>query len=100
MRFGIGGAVLAGLFVPAWMQAMNLLTGGGLVPFNLISDDILLSTVFGGITAAGTIILAKRDEAKNPVAEGEMDRMATESLGPGETPVYATRERSKATESR
>src|SRR4051794_30282950 len=32
LRFGVGGAVLAGLFVPAFLQAMNLLTGGSLVP--------------------------------------------------------------------
>src|SRR3954470_20432097 len=32
VRIGIGGAVLAGLFVPAFLQTMNVLTGGSLVP--------------------------------------------------------------------
>jgi hypothetical protein len=66
------GGIFTGLFVAAWMETMSLLTGGGLVPFNLINDDIVLSTLFGGITAAGTMILAHRDEAKNPVTVEEL----------------------------
>ena len=46
-RFGIGGAVLAGLFVPAFLQTMNLLTGGELVPWNLVFDDVVFSALFG-----------------------------------------------------
>jgi hypothetical protein len=73
-RFGIGGAILAGAFVPAWMQSMNLLTGGNLVPLNLITDDIVLSAVFGGITAAGTMFLAKKDAASHPeIADEALD---------------------------
>lgn len=85
VRFGIGGAILAGAFVPLWMETMNVLTGGGLVPFNLINDDIVFSTVFGGITAAGTMLLAKRDEAKNPVTvEHLLEQMERQTLKPGE----------------
>src|SRR6476660_4769407 len=45
-RFGVGGAVLAGLFVPAFLQTMNLLTGGDLVPWNLVFDDAVYSALF------------------------------------------------------
>lgn len=99
-RFGIGGAVLAGAFVPAWMQTMSLLTGGGFVPLNLITDDIVLSTVFGGITAAGTMILAQRDEAKNPVTMQEIvERMESPSLGEGSAATFQSAQRSHSTES-
>ena len=98
-KFGIGGAIVGGLFVPAWMQSLSLLTGGGLVPFNLINSDIVLSTLFGGITAAGTMILAQRDEAKNPVTvEQLLNQMERESLAPGEMADYAAKERARAAE--
>jgi hypothetical protein len=84
LRFGAGAAIEAGLFVPAFLQAMNLLTGGNLVPWHLLLDDLLLSAFFGGITAAGTMILAQRDEAAHPVTvEQLLDRMEQESLGAG-----------------
>ena len=83
-KFGLGGAVLAGLFVPTWMQTMNVLTGGGMVPFNLINDDIVMSALFGGITAAGTMLMAQRAEAKNPVTVQELlDRMEQRAIETG-----------------
>ena len=99
LRFGIGGAVLAGSFIPAWMQTMSLLTGGGLVPFNLINSDIVLSAVFGGITAAGTMLLAQRDEAKNPVTVDQLlERMENESLGAGDPIGYEATQRARSAE--
>jgi hypothetical protein len=101
LRFGVGGAIVAGLFVPGFLQTMNLLTGGELVPWHLLSDDFLLSAVFGGITAAGTMILAQRDEAAHPVTvEQLLDRMERESLGPGEATGYRKAERSRSIERR
>src|SRR4051812_15955032 len=35
LRFGLGGAVVAGLFVPGFLETMSLLTGGGVVPWDL-----------------------------------------------------------------
>jgi hypothetical protein len=98
-RFGIGGAVVAGLFVPSFLQTMNLLTGGGLVPWSLLSDDFFLSALFGGITAAGTMIIAQRDEAAHPVtAEDLLNRMERESLGAGGAPGYRKVEPSRSAE--
>jgi hypothetical protein len=99
MRFGIGGFIVAGLFVPGFLQMMNLLTGGSLVPWHLVLDDFLLSAVFGGITAAGTMILAQRDEAAHPVTVEELlYRMEQDSVGAGEPIGYRKAERSRSAE--
>src|SRR3954471_1006680 len=85
LRFGLGASVVAGLFVPAFLQTMNLISGDGLVPWHLVFDDFVLAAVFGGITAAGTMILAQRDEAAHPVTVEELlDRMERQGVGPGE----------------
>ncbi len=99
MRFGIGGAILAGAFVPTWMQTMNFLTGGGMVPWNLVTDDIVFSTLLGGITAAGTLLLAQRDETKNPVTVQQLlSRMERESLSAGDAMRSQTMQRSRSTQ--
>ena len=99
LRFGVGGAVLAGLFVPAFLQTMNLLTGGSLVPWHLVFDDAVFSAVFGGITAAGTMILAQHDEAKHPVTvQTLLERMERQSLDAGEAARYQSVERKRASE--
>lgn len=72
---------------------MSILTAGG-VPLRFITDDIVLSILFGGITAAGRMLLAKRDEIRNPATvEDLLDRMEQQTLTVG-TPEY--RERSRA----
>ena len=99
LRFGVGGAIVAGLFVPAFLQTMSLLTGGGLVPWHLVMDDFVYSALFGGITAAGTMILAQRDEAAHPVTVQELlERMERESLGAGGATAYRKVERSRSAE--
>jgi hypothetical protein len=99
LRFGVGGSIVAGLFVPGLLQSMSLLSGGGLVPWHLVFDDFVLAAVFGGITAAGTMILAQRDEAAHPVTVQELlERMERESLGAGEATGYRKAERSRTAE--
>jgi hypothetical protein len=96
VRFGIGGAIVCGLFVPAFLQTMNVLTGGGLVPWHLVFDDLVFSGIFGGITAAGTMLLAQRHEAAYPVTVEELlDRMERESLGAGAATGYSKEQRSR-----
>ena len=96
-RFGLVGAILAGAFVPAWMQTLSLLSGGGLVPFNLINSDIVMATVFGGVTAFGSMFLAQKGEAMNPTTEPELpERMESESLGAGEPLAYQAKQRSRS----
>ena len=99
LRFGVRGAVVAGLFVPGLLQTMNLISGDGLVPWHLVFDDFVLSALFGGITAAGTMMLAQRHEAAHPVTVEELlDRMERESLGAGEATGYRKAERTRAAE--
>jgi hypothetical protein len=99
LRFGVGGAVVAGLFVPAFLQTMNLLTGGALVPWHLVLDDSFYSAIFGGITAAGTMILAQRAESAYPVTVEELlDRMERQSLGAGAVTGYRQPERARTAE--
>ena len=96
-KFGVGGAILAAAFVPAWMQTLNLLSGDGLAPFNLINGDIVMAAAFGGITAAGTMLLAKRDEARNPMLTPEEPGNLIDAGGPAEY-AQQSRSRSRATE--
>jgi hypothetical protein len=98
-RFGVGGALVAGFFVPAFLQTMNLVTGGSLVPWHLVFDDLLFSAAFGGITAAGTMILAQRDEAAHPVTVQDLlERMERQSLGEGAPTEYRTVHRPRSAE--
>lgn len=60
VRFGAGGGIMAALFVPAFFQAMNLLSGDGLVPMGLVLDDSLWAVVFGGVAAGASLKLAQR----------------------------------------
>jgi hypothetical protein len=64
VRFGIGGAVVTGMFVPVFLQLMNWLSGDGLVPWQLVLDDVPLTAVFGGVAAGGTLKLAQLADAK------------------------------------
>ena len=99
VRFGVGGAVLAGLFVPAFLQTMNLLSGGNMVPWHLVTDDMFFSAIFGGITAAGTMILAQRDEAAHPVTVEELlERMERDALAAAKAADYQKPERSRSAE--
>lgn len=66
VRFGIGGGVVAGSFVPLFLQTMNLLSGDGLVPWKLVLDDVPLAAVLGGIAAGGSLKLAQHADALPP----------------------------------
>jgi len=55
IRAGIVGGVVTGLFVPLFLQAMNLLSGDGFVPWELVLDDGLWTAVFGSVAAGGSL---------------------------------------------
>ncbi len=73
VRFGITGGVVAGVFVPVFLQLMNLLSGDGLVPMGLVLDDAPLAALFGGVAAGGTLKLAQHAEAQ--LADRDTDRL-------------------------
>lgn len=66
VRFGIGGGIATGVFVPLFLQAMNLLSGDGLVPWNLVLDDAVWTAAFGAVVSAGSLKLAQRAQAALP----------------------------------
>ncbi|HET9777374.1 MAG TPA: hypothetical protein VFP77_12445 [Gemmatimonadaceae bacterium] len=99
VRFGAGATILGGLFVPAFLQTMNLLSGGSLVPWHLVTDDIFFSAIFAGITAAGTMVIAQRDEAAHPVTVQELlERMERDALAAGEAAEIRKPERTRPAE--
>jgi hypothetical protein len=55
--------VVTGVFVPLFLQLMNLISGDGLVPWHLVLDDGVWGAVFGGVVAAGSLKLAQRADA-------------------------------------
>ena len=60
LRFGLLGAVVGGVGVPLYLQSMNVLFGDGPIAWRLVTDDARWATVFGGVVAAGSILLARR----------------------------------------
>ena len=62
LRFALGGAVVAGIFVPSFLVLANVLTGGAVPPFDAIRGDIIFSALFGGIAAGASMWLAQRGE--------------------------------------
>lgn len=73
VRFGIGGGVVAGVFVPIFLQLMNVLSGDGMVPWALVLDDIPLVMVLGAAAAGGSLKLAQR--ATTALPGGTQDRV-------------------------
>jgi hypothetical protein len=61
VRFGLGGAVVAELFILAFF-AIGGLAGGGFPAFADIRSDLVIAAVFGGISAGASMWLAQRAE--------------------------------------
>lgn len=81
IRFGLGGAIATGLFVPVFLQFMNLLSGDGMVPMGLVLDDIPLAAVLGGVAAGGSLKLAQHAEkALSGRTEHPVGRLASAAL--------------------
>ena len=92
VKFGLLGAVVGGVGVPLFLQTMNVLSGDGPIAWGLVGDDAIWATLFGGVAAAGSILLARRAERLplGPRAE-ELDRAealdALPAAGPLESPL-------------
>jgi hypothetical protein len=88
LRFGLGGAVLGGLFVPGFLTVARLLSGDGLLPLESLLLDGSLSALFGGVAAGASLKLAQHADpllgGGDSARLGRGDRLAT--VG-GETPA-------------
>ena len=74
-RFAIGGAIVAGLVMLAWLGLGNLFAGGQMPPWGDIDEDLLYATLFGGISAGASMWLAQRAPAGVDGSAGELDRL-------------------------
>ena len=83
VRFGIVGGVVTAVFVPLAMQAMNVLTGGSMVPWDLVTDDAVITGLFGAVAAGGSLKLAQHVDA----LAAERGRRQLEGLGASEFPA-------------
>lgn len=99
VRFGLVGGIVTGLFVPAFMQTMNVLSGDGMVPLALIGSDIVLAAGFGAGMAALSLKLAQYAETRFPdTFQNQVDRMERKiGLTAGEPDIPITR-RSRSAE--
>lgn len=88
-RFGLVAGLATAVFVPSFMQVMNLLSGSGMVAWNLIDGDTLFMGVCGGIIAAGTMKLAQHAEAAAARREGQL---AERTGGPDRLPSAEERD--------
>lgn len=101
VRFGLGGGIVAGLFVPAFMVIANLISGDGLPPFEAIRGDIIMSALFGGVAAGASMWLAQRGEALPGGREDEIERLgAGDSLASAGAKDARQRERAPSGEIR
>jgi hypothetical protein len=58
-RFGVGGGLVSALFIPPFLQLLNILSGTGPIPWRLLLDDVPLVAVLGTVAAAGTLKAAQ-----------------------------------------
>jgi galactitol-specific phosphotransferase system IIC component len=59
VRFGIGGGVFAGLFVPAFIVVARLLSGEGFLPPQNLLANGLVAAVLGAVAAGGSLKLTQ-----------------------------------------
>ena len=96
VRFGLGGGMLTGVFVPTFLILGNLLSGDGFPVLAHVLDDGLYAAVFGGISAGGSMWLAQRAGALSSAAQEQLDgEHALDSLGEGESAQEPLTQRSR-----
>lgn len=95
LRCGVAGGLLGGIGVPLFIQAMRVLSGDGLIDFDLIRTDTVYSAAFGFLAAAGSMKLAQLAESRSPQL-GEGDRPVQLDAGDALDQVPVSRERTPA----
>ncbi|MFN8669934.1 MAG: hypothetical protein U0164_22315 [Gemmatimonadaceae bacterium] len=103
-RFALTAGVATGIFVPLFMQTMNVISGDGMVPWGDVLDDGVLLSVFGAIAAGASLKLAQRvtgggdgvDAADASIESlGDSGERLGLPQGEGAAATLAPRERSK-----
>ena len=66
VKGGLLAGLVTGLAFPLFLQAMNLLSGDGLIAWSLVLDDGPIVGVLAAVAAGGTLKLAQRMDALAP----------------------------------
>ncbi len=90
-RFGLGGSAVTTVGMTGLMEGASLLSGGGFVPWNLISYDVASFVVFGFGAAAISIKFAQLATSLGATADEAIldERRSADQLtsGDGATPL-------------
>lgn len=82
-RFGLGGAIMAELFMLAFFAIGNLASGGGFPALHDILSDLVIAAVFGGVAAGASMWLAQRAETGSIGGPDRYDGLHAGSAPPG-----------------
>ena len=66
VRFGIGGGIVTGLFVPTFIIVMRFLSGDSFLAVDALVRNGVVGAVFGGVAAAASLRLAQAGETLLP----------------------------------
>lgn len=83
LRFGLGGAVVAELFILAFFAIGPLASGEAFPALDDILGDLVIAAVFGGIAAGASMWLAQRTETRSLGGPDEHDRLHAGSAPTG-----------------
>jgi hypothetical protein len=79
VRAGLGGAIVAVLFMLAVFAIGNWATGDRFPALDDILSDLVIAVVFGGIAAGGSMWLAQRGETASIAGPDRHERLAAGS---------------------
>jgi len=65
VRFGLGGAIVAELFILAFFAFGSLVSGDAFPALDDILSDLIIAAVFGGIAAGASMWVAQRAETQS-----------------------------------
>lgn len=60
VKFGLAGGAITAVAVPLFLQTMNLISDGHIIPWHLVLDDSLWTGVLGAVAAGGSLKFAQR----------------------------------------
>ncbi len=96
IRFGIAGGLATAIFVPTFLQLMNIISGDGMVAMNLVLDDGLWTGVLGGLIAGISLKIAQRSRVTmNAAADRPIDLLDSADRSP---PATELKQRASAAE--
>jgi hypothetical protein len=75
VRFGLGGAVVAELFMLAFFAIGNLATGDPFPALRDILSDLIIAALFGGIAAGASMWVAQHTETRSIGGPDEHGRL-------------------------